>query len=1036
MGPRHAPASTPGPARTEVATTPARDRTRTPAVKTETAQPSPFHHLDPGVPPARLDPPSRALHRGRDIALTPIKTELSQVVSPRAGPPDTRPTSASTVASGSTLRSNLDALNALSVNELSPLASARSVDVGLDGALASLKRSHSDDGGYPADDHPRRLFDGASAAPRSTPAPTPHDARREASFGAMEASRPRFSPRSATTQAFSRPGVPSSMIPSGPHTHPPAPSTYPSGYPSLSAAPPSSVGPAGPMRAGAGVGSAYGGGPSTSFVAPPAFAPLSLPPPGYATMGPTTPARSADGTYAGSPPVSLSAIAHQHPAAGAAAAAAAGSSMQPCVSDAVLFDPAPYAVPVFNSDGYVRSPFTMADDFVSWLLSEQHATQSSTLGQTIGSFGLAGLVDNLDPTFPSGYAPHDFSVDGFFPQTLAQPQHPMAVTSILDSGRSDSTMSEEKRQQLIELIEVRFNESDHAPLTKQKADLMEGDHGRPEHVLSLPNLQTYLWSYWYHFHPQLPLLHYPTFVVDQTQNLLLIAMIAIGASCLEKEHGDRITQQGAKLANFLAWHLRGEIFNHAHFRPPAKLWVFQALLLLEIYEKMFSTRSLHEGAHIHHATTITLMRRGTTLIGKSVVDTPPSLKDDKSTHGSNSSAQTPGATGALPPDRDRWWHEWITAEATRRAAFAAFVIDSLHATMFGHSAVLVAHEMQLPLPHDESLWAATNGAEVARLESSLNGSGIKRVRFLDGLKQTLNGQKVRTNSFGRTILMAGLLSVSWHMNQRDLQVSSLGVVQQLGGKDKWRGALTRAFDFWKRDFDTSLAENPETSSSGAYPYPGSKKVEDGIVFESKNVLHHLAHMAVHVDIVDCQTFARAGRLLGRIIGPQDYNSAQRRMKEWATTARARDATFYAVGFLSAVLLPAQYGSHGLHSPPLSEEYPIYSAREDYLMNRPWVLYVAALVVWSYGYALEGPLNPWRRPPSTTAEKQHDMFQFLRRVGSVGSPEMLVSVPGKNECVGTLMVLRDTFERTRWELLHEASRLLANCIEMLVGVGPS
>ena len=38
----------------------------------------------------------------------------------------------------------------------------------------------------------------------------------------------------------------------------------------------------------------------------------------------------------------------------------------------------------------------------------------------------------------------------------------------------------------------------------------------------------------------------------------------------------------------------------------------------------------------------------------------------------------------------------------------------------------------------------------------------------------MNGQRVRTNSFGRTILMAGLLSVSWHMNQRDLSITTLG----------------------------------------------------------------------------------------------------------------------------------------------------------------------------------------------------------------------------------------------------------------------
>lgn len=182
------------------------------------------------------------------------------------------------------------------------------------------------------------------------------------------------------------------------------------------------------------------------------------------------------------------------------------------------------------------------------------------------------------------------------------------------------------------------------------------------------------------------------------------------------------------------------------------------------------------------------MRRGSSLIERYPLD---SLGND-STSGQN----------AL----NEWWNQWITDEATRRAAFAAFVINSTHATMFGHSTVMVAHEMRLPLPCDKALWTATS-AKVGRIKARLHANGVKPISFLEGLKRTLSGQEVRTSSFGRTILMAGLLSVSWHMNQRDLQVNSLGVLQALGGRDKWRGTLTRAFDFWKQDFDRSLSVN-------------------------------------------------------------------------------------------------------------------------------------------------------------------------------------------------------------------------------------
>jgi len=694
------------------------------------------------------------------------------------------------------------------------------------------------------------------------------------------------------------------------------------------------------------------------------------------------------------------------------------------VSEASLLDQMTpsYSMPVFGGEGYSRSPFAMADDFTAWLFNDSNfGAGASPMGYP-NNGNMPNMMGSATLGLQAPYFGYDPMASGYFSQQ-APPQHPMAVNSILDTSLPESALSEDKRQQVLDLIIVRFNETDHAPVRRQKEGLLEGDMSDSSHLLSLHMMQTYISSYWIHVHPQIPILHRPTFNAASCPELLLIAMMALGSASLDKSFGLELTSNSSDLSNFLAWHLRWEIFMDADFRPPAKLWVFQALLLLEIFEKMYSTRPLHERAHIHHATTLTLMRRGSSLIGRSAVESPPSLKDGKlaiGTNGSGSGVNTP----------NDWWNHWVINEATRRAAFAAFVMDSTHATMFGHSAVMVAHEMRLPLPCDEALWSATSGSEVVRLEQCLQSNGIKPTTFLDGLKKTLNGQSVRTNSFGRTILMAGLLSVSWHMNQRDLQVSTLGVSQALGGRDKWRGSLTRAFDFWKQDFDSSLSKTGDGYASQQYgPGGGQGSLDDENVFESRTVLHHLAHMAMHVDIVDCQIYAGATRLLGRAITPQDYSGAQRRMKEsWAPTARARDATFYALRFLSQVLVPEDHGFPPLVANPTGFDY---SARDDFLLNRPWVLYFALLIVWSYGYALDGPIRPVYTLP-THEDKIKDMQGFLRRVGGVRAPDDLAKVPNNNACLGLLVLMRDMFRRTRWELLHEGSTLLTKCIEMLTG----
>ncbi|KAJ5225932.1 hypothetical protein N7468_007157 [Penicillium chermesinum] len=624
------------------------------------------------------------------------------------------------------------------------------------------------------------------------------------------------------------------------------------------------------------------------------------------------------------------------------------------------FDSMSNAYPIFGGETYNRSPFAMADDFAAWLFSEPLAP----LGFGTG-YGMMPMVQNQ-------FYMNEASYNNI---CSVIPQHPMSVTSILDSGNLPALISREKRQELLQLISSRFNEAAYSADVKRKDALMDGDIDDERHVLSLRMIQTYIGSYWYHFHSQLPILHQPTFSADRTPNLLLLAIITIGAATLDKAHGHPTIQAASDLASFIAWHLRWEIFMDADFRPPAKLWVFQALLLLEVYEKALSTRALHERAHIHHDTTLTLMRRGSSLIGRTSFDTPESREEDES------------------------WTHWIKAEATRRVAFAAFVLDSTHATMFGHSAKMVAHELRLPLPCDEALWAATSAAEVARVQSSLQSHGVRPVMFLDGLKRTLNGQPVRTNAFGRTILLSGLLSVNWHLNQRDLQVSSLGVGQTLGGRDKWRTSLLRAFDNWRRDYDEALGPTPSAET------------------ESRDVMHGLAHMASHVDIAEIQIFAGAGRLMGRSITSRDYTAAREKTERWATKASARDATFYALKFLSAWFLDPTVQASG------------YVARDDNLLHRPWVMYFAALVVWTYGFALDGPLQ-MRPVLSTPADRQRDMEIYLQRVGGVNEPNDLENMKGRNQCLGLLMVLRDAFANPRWELLGEAAQLLDSCITKL------
>lgn len=685
--------------------------------------------------------------------------------------------------------------------------------------------------------------------------------------------------------------------------------------------------------------------------------------------------------------------------------------------DSQLIDPTGNTAPIFCAP-HGECPHTVADDFAAWLFNLQFSNNTSSEDPHHGllSTGITNFMDD------SGNRQLQYGLDeGLLNGKHAQhfsSHRTMAVESILEPTSPSVILSDEKRIQLLELIKKRFEETDEAPVQKQKEDLLGGDLNLAGHVLSLQMMKTYIGSYWDHFHPQLPILHQPTFSADRTQNLLLLAVIAVGASCLDRRHSSTITKAGQDLSDFLAWHLRMEIFKDKDFTPPAKLWVFQALLLLEVYEKMYSTRVLHERAHIHHGATLTLMRRGSSLMGRSALDSPPTVRDGKP--GVVLANGQPASTASTP---DQWWNHWITNEATRRVCFAAFIIDSIHATMFGHAATLVGHEMKMQLPCDESAWSAPNSAEVNRIESNFRMNGIKPISFFEGLKLTLNNKTIRTTAFGRTALMAGLLSVSWHMNQKDVQVRYLATLKSLGGKDVWRGILTKAFDSWRDDFDRCIGKDAGTPSS---------KIEEDIVFESRTVLHHLAHMAMHVDFVSCQIFAKAPKILGRKTLDVDYIIAQKRIREhWAPKPSARHATFHALKFLGEVLTPDSKNSE--RSPGVGGIINVleYSAKDDFLLNRPWVLYFAALTVWSYGYALDGQVGSILEL-STLELQISDMWRFLERVGGINTPADLEHMRNRNGCMGLLYVLRDLLGKCRWELAHEAANLLSNCIGMLRG----
>jgi hypothetical protein len=278
------------------------------------------------------------------------------------------------------------------------------------------------------------------------------------------------------------------------------------------------------------------------------------------------------------------------------------------------------------------------------------------------------------------------------------------------------------------------------------------DKENPVHQLSLYMMQEYMKEYWVYIDPGLPILHRPTFDANTCPTLLLMGILALGASAVET----RLKCDSA-CSTFLASHLSLELASHLSLEIEFTwLWLVQARLLLEFLETMNSTRSSQDQAHICHPTTIMLIRRSNIL-------------NDRST------AESGVPAAWSDPSVGYLWGQWINNETARRAALGGIVLETYRATVLNYRPNIDVHEMKLLLPCDEALWYASNGAEVRRVDQCLRGNGIRPIMFHEALQRVTDSRNIQPNSFNiqpnlfnRDILIAGVIFLSWRQQQQCL----------------------------------------------------------------------------------------------------------------------------------------------------------------------------------------------------------------------------------------------------------------------------
>ncbi|ODA82478.1 hypothetical protein RJ55_00985 [Drechmeria coniospora] len=493
---------------------------------------------------------------------------------------------------------------------------------------------------------------------------------------------------------------------------------------------------------------------------------------------------------------------------------------------------------------------------------------------------------------------------------------PPLDVAVCQSDAFGECVTESRRQELLHWFQ-RFRKKQ-PQYDILMPNLVRESGGYPS-ALSLDMVRDCLCEFWDNVSPRLPVVHQHTFSPNRCPILLLLVIVSLGAaSQRSRDATGRLSEHGA-FADVIIASVRWEIATSDDSVPPIGLWVAQALLFLEFYEKMYSSRKFHERGHIYHSSFLALLRRGSPMIG---------------TAGSESPLVRSTCADDIPLDVGTWWARWADAESMRRVVFVAFMLDILHAATFGHAADMAVHEIRLPLPCDDNLWTANNADLVRQLDGNFRTCRPRQVSFLDELKSVLHGKEVKTHPFGCMIILSGLLSVGWHLGHKMAHLKWLDLqtpeAEPLGS---WRIMLLKALDSCETTFDVTVSHTV-TGPDAARQRP----LSNGPIL-SASLLLHLAHVSLYADIVDCQIYAGAKRLLGRKVSSIDYADAVKRMSSWAKRASTRHAILHAFRLLHSVLVSP---CPSICSSPNSTS--MYSLRNETDPHRPWILYYAVLSI--------------------------------------------------------------------------------------------
>ncbi|GAA5850603.1 hypothetical protein JCM8547_001926 [Rhodosporidiobolus lusitaniae] len=342
----------------------------------------------------------------------------------------------------------------------------------------------------------------------------------------------------------------------------------------------------------------------------------------------------------------------------------------------------------------------------------------------------------------------------------------------------------------------------------------------------------------------------------------------------------------------------------------------------------------------------------------------------------------------IPPDKahdvEYLWRAWVEEEVAKRLAQIMFAVDVEHAAFFRHAHTLSAFQIQLPLPCDEDQWEAPNAHEWKRLHDQQRSP----VQFISALKASLTAahDAPQLNPFSRIAVLHGLLSVAQDLQWRD---HVLGFSTPERRSHNWRDMISSAYNLWKQRLDEALTSaTPATTQ----------------LLRASISLYATAQITFSIDIHELQIYAGAETAAGLVISPPVFHATESRIRVWSGSREGRASTWHAVHFLRSCLQHWRQSTADLAG----------------CLHHRWTVYIAFLTVYAFGRSTSG------HPAPAVPNYQEASMHYLDAM-CTGTPDGLLAVSGKQNCLELAMTVQEYIRDTRWELVQDAARILERLV---------